>query len=1179
MFGLLHATNPGSALGGRPNPKLPVQKSTEAEVEGNKLSTMDEDEPVVGHVYLKRNATDVSSIGYFEGDILLNGGGTLHETKDEGEDAGTGLTVQTDRHDSLGVEEVPDGGAKSRIAATAHVRPKLAKLNSVDSTEVHTNVTSMTTQRFASDAANNYYQVMKLNASKRNSFIKQSKRNSSMDGSNKFSEVTGRDKAKVETSCDNDKETIAIEKDRTKKQGKKAEKKTVEQLVAEALSVARTPAEIAHYSLSQEDEKHHGSDEKKTLSSHILTEHEELSVKTEIVSSLAAVHRFACPPIASIDMFDMHRVVSALSAASSITHQSDCKKNLVITEAASSQEKNVGEKKSNPSSDDPPMAEYPPPVCSPGEDNLVNPEPDDEFITVDFPGKLMLDVLALNSDEKMLECPGEDNLGYPEPDEFITVDFPGNSMVDVIALNSNEKIVEVGTEESVEEDLEAYQTKSTDSTACAGNVQELRTTSGKPPLADPISHARRVNDLLSGIGSTPVLGKKLNLVRSMSPSLFKKKTLETVEEDEGKSFIKKNPDPTSSSKRTSAIRSVRSMSPSFFISSEKSDAKSTCSTAASSSGSASSGPRIILIPHSSVDNDVNHKEDTMGILVKRPTEMAQNIKSNSKPIVPSWKDNIIATESPTDAPAMDEDSRGYLNSSAMEKIAEAKMFKHIKSKSITLPPRIPSREVPCEIPQQHQIQHTSTTSTHDGNVECSAMKDDNKEIRQINDDGSEEWSVMNDDNNEMFQLTVVGNVAVTSLSDGPNFYETTMGENTLIKCSSVSDGGGGISGFGNAEEKRTTLKVAPVEEKKSKDDDVSIGVFEKSTVAKKKSRMEMVKDRSAKYQPRSPVKDGVKDAPQLAAAIAEDADNATILSGTDSQKKKEKLKKIMDYRKAAAHSTQKSKEGTVLENSRNVKDIEIMETEFASLREEIAKKKPRKNVQQMSPTMKTKWHAPVQRIDVDSNALKYDDADMDVSLPPELEEGCKKIWQEYSSHGSVARNGNDTKMFVDACMTCGEINRNDTDVFDGINPDNNAFVYITDNDDDESTIEDGMKDGGRFSCGIGQMKDEFIFEARDIARDVEFGIRQGLRNLFGQCDITRDGGVDFLREKVDITNDQLFGRASIETRPPPVTASNTKKSIPTVHKNEGETGNKARSAINKQKWYVAKLRELTLKHV
>jgi hypothetical protein len=73
--------------------------------------------------------------------------------------------------------------------------------------------------------------------------------------------------------------------------------------------------------------------------------------------------------------------------------------------------------------------------------------------------------------------------------------------------------------------------------------------------------------------------------------------------------------------------------------------------------------------------------------------------------------------------------------------------------------------------------------------------------------------------------------------------------------------------------------------------------------------------------------------------------------------------------------------------------------------------------------------------------------------------------------------------------------------------------------------------------------------------------------------------VDFLREKVDITNDQLFGRVSMETRPPPVTASNTKKSNPTGHKNEGESGNEARSAIIKQKRYIAKLKKLTLKHV
>jgi hypothetical protein len=1195
MFRLLHATNPGSALGGRTNPELSenrvpakkVQKSKVAEVEDSKISTKYQDEPVFGHVYIKQNQTDVSSIGYFEGDILLNGWETLHETKEEGENVRSGLRVQADRHDSVGLVEVPNGGTKSRTAATAQVRSKLAKLNSTCSTKVQSNVTSnLTTQFFASDAANNYYQVMELNASKRNSFIKQSKRDA-MDGTNEFRVVTGSDEAKVETSCDKSKEIIAIKKDGTKKQDKKAEKKTLEHLVADALSVVRSPAELAHHSLSHEDEEHNGSYEKESLSTHILTEHEELSIKTEIVPSSVVLPSVACPPVTSFDMFEMHRAVSTFSAATSITHQSDRHENPVTTETASSQENNVGEKSSNPGSYDPPMAEYHPPVCSQREDNLGYLEPDDEFSEVDFSGKLMLDILALNADEKNWERPGgEDNyLGCPEPDdEFRTVDFPGNPMLDDSALSSDEKIVEFGIEESIEEVLEAYQTKSTDSTACAGNLQELLMTSGMPPLADPISQARRVNDVLSGVGSTPVLGKKLNLARSMSTALLNKKKLESVDEDEVKSSIEGNPDPTSSSTRKSVIRSVRSMSPSFFLSSDKTGMKSTSkslsdgSTTASSSGSSSSGTKTILIPHSSAGYDAN-QEDTMVIPVKIPTVMANKINSNFNSIVTSRKDTIISTETPTDAPAMDKDSRGCINTSAIEKTAAAKISKHIKSKSKALPPRIPSREVPSEIPQQHQMQQISTTLTYDGSVECSVMKDDNKEILQLNDDGSQKCSVMKDDNYEMLQLTVDGRVAVTSLSDGRNCAETTMVENTLLKCPSAKYGRGGISGFINADVKSKALMVAPVEEKKSRDDDVSIEALEKSTVAKKKSRMEMAKERSAKYQPRSPVRNEVKDDPELAAPIAEDANNATILSSTDSQKKKERLKKIMDYRKVAAHPTQKSKQGTVLENSKNIKEIEIRATEFASLGKEGAKKGPRKNVQQVGSTVEEKWHAPVRRIDVDPNALEHD-ADMDVSLPPELENGFKMIWQEDASLASVVRNGKDTKMFSDACMPCGEINRIDTDVFDGINPDNNKNLDVTDTDDDESTIGDGMEGGGRFSCGIEarQMRDDFILDARDLARDIQFGLGKGLRKLFGQCDITRDGGVDFLREMVDITSDQLNGRTSTETRRPPMTASNTKKSKPTRRKNEGETGDKARSAIDKQKRYIAKLKELTLKH-
>ena len=290
MLGLLNATAPGSAIGGRSNPMVPSKRVT------------------------------------------------IHETVEEGEDdTGSERSVQSDESDLFRGVEAPVDGIKSRTAAT-----KLAKING---NKVQSNaIWNVTKQLFASDAANNYYNIVNLNASKRKSFMSARKINSATDSSTSFSE---------------------------------AGKKTLEQLVADALSVAMTPEEMAHHSLSQE---HDGSDEKEALYSTTLsTTHEERSVasessqnesiKTEIVSSPAVVPP-AVPPIAS---FDVCRAQSNLSAASSIT-----------AEVALSEEKKVGVKSSIPGSDDPPMAEHPSPVCSPGENNLR--------YTVDLPGKIELGV-------------------------------------------------------------------------------------------------------------------------------------------------------------------------------------------------------------------------------------------------------------------------------------------------------------------------------------------------------------------------------------------------------------------------------------------------------------------------------------------------------------------------------------------------------------------------------------------------------------------------------------------------------------------------------------------------------------------------------------------------------------------------------------------------------------------
>ena len=66
-----------------------------------------------------------------------------------------------------------------------------------------------------------------------------------------------------------------------------------------------------------------------------------------------------------------------------------------------------------------------------------------------------------------------------------------------------------------------------------------------------------------------------------------------------------------------------------------------------------------------------------------------------------------------------------------------------------------------------------------------------------------------------------------------------------------------------------------------------------------------------------------------------------------------------------------------------------------------------------------------------------------------------------------------------------------------------------------------------FACGIdaGQIKKDLVYKANEVVKDVNYGMRRSLQNLFGACDITQDGGVDFLASNVHSTGDQLLGKA------------------------------------------------------
>jgi hypothetical protein len=1008
--------------------------------------------------------------------------------------------------------EAEDPVDEVKLTTAANLPTRL----NVQSIEDQSNMTSNAKkQLFASSAANNYYNaIQQLNASKRNSFVEASGRKSAMDNRSSLSEVKCRDKSK--TSGGN-------KKDWTKKKDKKL---TLEQLVAKALSIPFTPKEKARYSLAQDDEKHNGSDEKNTMHDGGLYEDEELSLTTEIVSSHAIVSPIACPPVASFDnnesdekntlhdgvlykdeepslnteivptpakvspiacppaaSFDNytvkteivspHEVVlpaacplvasfniemkpSTLSAASSITNHSSCDGNKITTKDASSVEK-YAEQKVNPDRGHCPwIAENPTPDCCPEEENLVYPKSDLEF--------------------NMVDTCRESELGY-------------------IAPTSNEKKIEPVMEESIEEVLEDYLTKSANSTACVGNLREESKIGSKPPLIDPITQALRVNDVLSAIGVAPGLCKKSSFTRSESPSFFKKKKIETVGKDEVKASMgelgpSEYPRPTSSSTIKNALHSARSMSPSFFLP-PKSDVKPTsksssdCSTTTASTGSASAetGPRMILLAQTSADDSFNIEEDIISVPATNP-----KIKRNFKPMVPSRKDIIS------------------------------------ESRSSALPPRMPSRGVSCDPPRQHLMQQIVTNPADDGTVECSVMK-----------------------NEEILQLTEDGDAAVASLCYGLNSSEITQQD-------------------------MNTHTTVTIEKNNSSDDDVIVQVLasiksEPPTVA---CHVAMTNEKPAFHQSFFP-------AHELAAPPYEEDNNATISSSAESQKRNEKLKKIMDYRKITdvAHPTQKSSKGTSFQNTKNNKKIETRTTEISFFPEDEATKGLRENVLKIDRSVKEKWPAPVQRIDVFPNAFEYDDADDNVSLPPELETGKIKIWQEdgsIDSEASVARNGRDTKLVVDSYVMCGEISCSDTDVFD-----TNTLIGNTVYDDNEST-GDETKYGGRFACGIEiqELKDEISFEVKDLARDIEFGLRHCFQNLFGTCDITRDGGVEYLRANVGIANDQLFGRASMPS------ASSMQKSIPRcmdAASQNHETGHTQSAASNKQKLYVARLKELSLKHV
>lgn len=103
----------------------------------------------------------------------------------------------------------------------------------------------------------------------------------------------------------------------TTNNNKHDKKKTLEQIVTEALAVAKTPEDVARYLLSHS----HNSKEKTIDSATIVTERHAKSsnsIKTEIVPRPEVAYPSVFPPITSFDFEGI------MSAASSVTQQSRC---------------------------------------------------------------------------------------------------------------------------------------------------------------------------------------------------------------------------------------------------------------------------------------------------------------------------------------------------------------------------------------------------------------------------------------------------------------------------------------------------------------------------------------------------------------------------------------------------------------------------------------------------------------------------------------------------------------------------------------------------------------------------------------------------------------------------------------------------------------------------------------
>jgi len=225
---------------------------------------------------------------------------------------------------------------------------------------------------------------------------------------------------------------------------------------------------------------------------------------------------------------------------------------------------------------------------------------------------------------------------------------------------------------------------------------------------------------------------------------------------------------------------------------------------------------------------------------------------------------------------------------------------------IGFPPRIPSRTVTR--PAMEEVRQIITSSDDDGSVECS--------VRSTRSNGSK--------NQEMLQLTSDGNVVSTKIEEACNSddVETNSRSAASVVAADSEDGSIEVSVLDDASKCNSQASPKSIADI---DNAQATGIAPVPKI-KKKSRMELAREKMAKHKPRTisakdnnaeggarqqgkpsayapTTTESVERAIEAAMSKSQDAgDDKTVTSNSthDSKmSKKDKLKKIMDYRNKA----------------------------------------------------------------------------------------------------------------------------------------------------------------------------------------------------------------------------------------------------------------------------------------